>query len=64
MRAEVAADPAITHVGTIHCETSTGILNPVAELGHAVHELGRVYIVDAMSSFGGVSKCHGGELTF
>jgi len=47
-------DPAITHVGTIHCETSTGILNPVAEIGGVVKRQGRAFIVDAMSSFGGV----------
>ena len=50
----IVQDSTITHVGTIHCETSTGILNPVAELGHAVRELGRTFIVDAMSSFGGI----------
>lgn len=54
VRAALAEDPAITHVGTIHCETSTGILNPVAELGRTVREMGRVFIVDAMSSFGGI----------
>jgi len=47
-------DRAITHVGTIHCETSTGIMNPVREIGSIVRELGRVFLVDAMSSFGGV----------
>src|SRR5215469_17528617 len=50
----LAEDPTITHVGTVHCETSTGILNPVDELGRAVHESGRIFIVDAMSSFGGI----------
>jgi 2-aminoethylphosphonate-pyruvate transaminase len=54
VRTALANDSAITHVGTIHCETSTGILNPIAELGHAAHELGRTFIVDAMSSFGGI----------
>jgi len=54
VRMALAQDAAITHVGTIHCETSTGILNPVSELGHAVSELGRTFIVDAMSSFGGI----------
>jgi len=44
----------ITHIGTVHCETSTGILNPVSELGQMARELGRVFIVDAMSSFGGI----------
>lgn len=54
VRQALVADPAITHVGVIHCETSTGILNPVAELGQTVRELGRIFIVDAMSSFGGI----------
>jgi len=54
VQAALADSPAITHVGTVHCETSTGILNPVAELGHAVRESGRTFIVDAMSSFGGI----------
>jgi 2-aminoethylphosphonate-pyruvate transaminase len=52
--AALSNDPAITHVGTIHCETSTGILNSVADLGHTVRKLGRTFIVDAMSSFGGI----------
>lgn len=47
-------DTAITHVATVHCETSTGIVNPVAELGEIARRLGRTYIVDAMSSFGGI----------
>jgi 2-aminoethylphosphonate-pyruvate transaminase len=50
----LARDPAITHVGTIHCETTTGILNPVQEAGRVVHGLRRTFVVDAMSSFGGV----------
>jgi len=47
-------DPAITHVGTIHCETTTGILNPIEEVGHVVRRRQRTLIVDAMSSFAGV----------
>lgn len=54
VRSALTDDPAITHVGTIHCETSTGILNPVAELGRTVKQSGRVFIVDGMSSFGGM----------
>lgn len=50
----LATDPSITHVGTIHCETTTGILNPVQEVGRVVRSLRRAFIVDAMSSFGGV----------
>ena len=45
----------ITHVAIVHCETTSGILNQVEEIGHLVHDAGAVYIVDAMSSFGAVS---------
>ncbi len=46
------ADASITHVGLIHCETSTGILNPLPEIAAVVAARGRRLIVDAMSSFG------------
>jgi 2-aminoethylphosphonate-pyruvate transaminase len=46
------ADASITHVGLIHCETSTGILNPLPEIADVVARRGRSLIVDAMSSFG------------
>src|SRR5438067_13328840 len=45
------ADPSITHVGLIHCETSTGILNPLPEIAEVVARHGKSLIVDAMSSF-------------
>jgi 2-aminoethylphosphonate-pyruvate transaminase len=45
-------DPSITHVGLIHCETSTGILNPLPEIADVVARHGRRLIVDAMSSYG------------
>jgi 2-aminoethylphosphonate-pyruvate transaminase len=48
------ADASITHVGLIHCETSTGILNPLAEIADVVARRGRSLIVDAMSSFGAI----------
>jgi len=54
VEAVLARDPGITHVGTIHCETTTGMLNPVEALGRAVRRFGRVFVVDAMSSFGGM----------
>lgn len=47
-------DSTITHVAVVHCETTTGILNPLAEIGSVVKELNKTFIVDAMSSFGGV----------
>ena len=46
------ADASISHVGLIHCETSTGIVNPLSEIATAVAQRGRRLIVDAMSSFG------------
>ncbi len=48
----LAKDGSITHVGLIHCETSTGILNPLPGIAAAVARHGRRLIVDAMSSFG------------
>ena len=48
-------DPSITHVGLIHCETSTGILNPLREIAAAVARHGRSLIVDALSSFGAIA---------
>jgi 2-aminoethylphosphonate-pyruvate transaminase len=46
------ADASISHVWIIHCETTSGIVNPIHDIGRAVKERGRVYMVDAMSSFG------------
>ena len=34
--AALAADPGITHVAQVHCETGTGILNPLAEIAAVV----------------------------
>lgn len=52
--AALEADRAITHVIAIHCETSSGILNPVAEISDAVHVKGRKLLVDSMSAFGAI----------
>jgi len=48
----LTADASITHVGLIHCETSTGILNPLPEIAAVVARHGKSLLVDAMSSFG------------
>jgi len=48
----LTADPSVTHVALIHCETSTGILNPLAEIAQVVARHGKRLIIDAMSSFG------------
>ncbi len=50
--AALAADSRITHVAQVHCETGTGILNPLAEIAAVVARHGRGLIIDAMSSFG------------
>jgi 2-aminoethylphosphonate-pyruvate transaminase len=47
-------DPAITHVALVHCETTTGILNPLEPIGTLVQRYHRCFIVDAMSSFGAI----------
>ena len=43
-----------THVALVHCETTSGIMNPVAEIGAVAKAAGCVYFVDSMSAFGGV----------
>src|SRR3989440_4705730 len=45
--------PEITHVALVHHETTTGLLNPVADVARVAHALGRRVIVDAMSSLFG-----------
>ncbi|MEX2455517.1 MAG: 2-aminoethylphosphonate--pyruvate transaminase, partial [Rhodospirillaceae bacterium] len=47
----LAADPGLRHVTLVHCETTSGILNPLAEVAEAVAGLGRSLIVDSMSAF-------------
>jgi 2-aminoethylphosphonate-pyruvate transaminase len=46
------ADPDISHVVVVHCETSSGILNPVEEISEVVAKAGRTLLVDSMSAFG------------
>lgn len=58
-KAEVVAEyltkhPEITHVSMVHSETTSGILNDIASVAKVVKENGKIFIVDAMSSFGGV----------
>lgn len=48
------ADPSITHVAVVHSETTTGMLNPIEDIGKIVKKYEKIFIVDAMSSFGGI----------
>lgn len=50
--ARLHADKRITHVAVIHCETTSGILNPVADIATVVARHGRRLLVDSMSAFG------------
>lgn len=52
--ARYLADPAITHVVVVHCETTTGILNDIDTIAAVAKQHHKTFIVDAMSSFGGI----------
>ncbi len=54
--ARILADDAdITHVVAVHCETSSGILNPVEEISQATRAAGRKLLIDSMSAFGAIA---------
>ena len=50
--AALDADAEISHVAVVHCETTSGILNPVAEVARIVSRHGRRLLIDSMSAFG------------
>ena len=54
IEAALKADPSITHVAVVHCETSAGILNPLHDIALVVTRHNRRLIVDAMSSFAAI----------
>lgn len=62
IEAALDADKKITHLAVIHCETTTGIINPIEAIGELCAQKRIGYIVDAMSSFGAVpvnvAKCN------
>lgn len=45
-------DAAVTHVAVVHCETTSGILNPLEAIAATVAARGRRLLIDAMSAFG------------
>ncbi|KAB7709196.1 2-aminoethylphosphonate--pyruvate transaminase [Bacillus aerolatus] len=47
-------DEDITHVAIVHCETTTGMLNPIEDVCRLAKQYNKITMVDAMSSFGGV----------
>ena len=54
LRETLADNPDLTHVAVVHCETTTGMLNDIEQIGRIVKEYGKIFIVDGMSSFGGI----------
>ena len=50
--AHLRTDPSISHVILVHCETGTGVVNPLADVAEVCEQRGKGLIVDAMSSFG------------
>ena len=47
-------NPQVTHVSMVHSETTSGLLNDIAAIGELAKKYNKKFIVDAMSSFGGV----------
>ncbi|MFJ7935387.1 2-aminoethylphosphonate--pyruvate transaminase [Sporosarcina sp. NPDC096371] len=54
IRCMLEVDKAITHIAMVHCETTTGILNPLEPISALSKEYDKTLIIDAMSSFGGM----------
>ena len=52
VEAALTADPAVTHVAQVHCETGAGVLNDLPSIAQVCARRGKGLIVDAMSSFG------------
>lgn len=50
--AAIDADPAITHVMMVHCETSTGVLNALDTVAAVCRRHTKGLFVDAVASFG------------
>ncbi len=48
----LAENPDIAQVVVVHCETSSGILNPIKEIAEVCQQAGKRLIIDSMSAFG------------
>ena len=51
----LGVDAAISHVAVVHCETTSGILNPLSAVAEVTARHGRALLIDAMSVFGAVA---------
>ncbi|MBU3112302.1 2-aminoethylphosphonate--pyruvate transaminase [Clostridium lacusfryxellense] len=54
IREILSRDKDITHVAMVHVETTTGIINPIDDIAKLCREYDKTFILDAMSSFGGI----------
>lgn len=54
IKAILKEDKEFTHIIMVHCETTTGILNPLEMVSKLSKDFGKTLIIDAMSSFGGM----------
>jgi 2-aminoethylphosphonate-pyruvate transaminase len=52
--ATLARDRDVTHVVVVHCETTSGMLNPVEEIATVTARHGRRLLIDAMSAYGAI----------
>lgn len=52
LRDMLLSDPEITHVMVVHCETSSGIINPIQDIAKLCKQTGKKLLIDAVSSFG------------
>jgi 2-aminoethylphosphonate-pyruvate transaminase len=52
VEATLRSTPSITHIFVVHCETTSGILNPIAEIGALAARYEKSYLIDSMSAFG------------
>lgn len=59
----LAADKTISHVALVHCETSSGIMNPIKAINDVIVKHGRKLIIDAKSTFGAIN-IDANEITF
>ena len=48
----LAEDDSVTHVAAVHCETTSGMLNPIEHIAEVTTRRGRRLLIDAMSAFG------------
>ena len=54
VRAEARRHAKVKAVAVVHAETSTGVLTPLPELAEVAHHADALFIVDAVTSLGGI----------